>query len=76
MKKDKNKNKAPLSLQPSRPLLSALQWQGLVAGALIVIAGFVVLSNADAAAANWAGKLAPFLIIGGYGVVALSLWLD
>lgn len=38
-------------------------------------AGFIVLSFADPLGRNWASVLAPFLILGGYGLVGLGIFL-
>ncbi|MEK7287509.1 MAG: hypothetical protein AAB091_02970 [Elusimicrobiota bacterium] len=56
------------------PLLSSGQIRGVMAGILLVIAGFIVLSRADPAARNWAGTICPFLILGGYAVIGVALW--
>lgn len=45
------------------------------AGGALVLLGFLVLSRADALARNWAGQLAPFLILGGYFVIGVGLFL-
>ncbi len=70
------------TVKPSLPSLpppsAALSPRGKllagVGGALVVL-GFLVLSRADALARNWAGHLAPFLILGGYALIGLGLFL-
>ena len=39
----------------------------------MLVVGFVVLATADERAANLAGRLAPFLILGAYAIVFIGL---
>lgn len=77
-KSRKEKKAASVAAAPPQslpqPLFTKGQIQTILAGALLTIAGFVVLSQADPAAKNWAGKLCPFLILGGYAVIGVALW--
>lgn len=75
-KKDKktNKTSAPSLPSPSQALSSRGKKLALAGGALVVL-GFIVLSRADALARNWAGHLAPFLILGGYALLGVGLYL-
>ena len=43
-------------------------------GVAVIIAGFIVLSRADAMGGNWAANLSPFLILGGYILVGLGIF--
>ena len=80
MKKPKDKRIYP-GLQPLQaapagsrePLLTKCQFLGITAGILLVGVGFYVLTQADPAGQNWAGRLCPFLILGGYGVIGAFL---
>lgn len=75
-KKDKKtiKTSAP-SLPPPSESLNPRGKALAAAGGVLVVLGFIVLSRADALARNWAGHLAPFLVLGGYAVLGLGLFL-
>ncbi|MEI7541944.1 MAG: hypothetical protein WCJ94_01660 [bacterium] len=46
----------------------------IVLGALVVLAlGYFVLTKVNADASNWAGAVAPIMIIGGYVLVAVGI---
>ena len=45
------------------------------AGLFLLVVGFLVLNQANQAADNWAGKISPLMILGGYGVIFWSLWI-
>jgi undecaprenyl pyrophosphate phosphatase UppP len=46
----------------------------IVFGALAVIAlGYFILTKVNADASNWAGAVAPILIVGGYIMVAIGI---
>ncbi|MDD5655689.1 MAG: hypothetical protein PHF00_00345 [Elusimicrobia bacterium] len=64
---------APSPVPAGEPITS-LGWRIVSGGALLVAAGFIVLSRADPLGANWAAKLSPFLILGGYGVAAAGIF--
>lgn len=75
-KKEKKtiKTSSPAAPPPSAAL--SPRGKALAAGgAALVLLGFVVLSRADALARNWAGQLAPFLILGGYAALGAGLFL-
>lgn len=75
-KKDKRTVKASLPAPAApAPGLSPAGKKLCIAGIVLVLAGFFVLSRADALARNWAGRLAPFLILGGYALLGLGLFL-
>lgn len=72
------KNRSVRIAQPVKPVkqsfsFSVMGKKVLYAGMVTVIAGFVVLTRTDPAGANWASSLSPFLIIGGYVLVGVSL---
>jgi hypothetical protein len=41
----------------------------------ILILGFYILTFTDSHGRNWASHLAPFLILGAYGIIALGIFL-
>lgn len=44
-------------------------------GIAVLIAGFIVLSFTDPEGRNWASTLAPILILGAYGIIAVGIFL-
>lgn len=69
MKKDR-----PAPPLPSEPLTP--QGQLLVgAGGVLVVAGFILLSFADAQGRNLPALVSPFLLIGGYAAIGVGLFL-
>jgi len=52
-----------------------VNWLLLALGLVLLVVGYVVLSMADERAANLAGRLSPFLILGAYGLIFVSLIL-
>lgn len=44
-------------------------------GVGILLLGFIVLSRTDAMGRNWASLLSPFLILGGYAVIGIGIFL-
>lgn len=44
------------------------------AGVALIALGFVVLSYADPLGRNWASSTTPFLILGGYALVAMGIF--
>lgn len=76
MAKNKNtmKGKVPDPTPSSSPLDS--RGKALVgAGGALVIAGFVLLSFANARATNLPGLLSPFFLIAGYAAIGVGLFL-
>jgi len=47
----------------------------ILAGAALAALGFFILTKTDPAGQNWASKLSPFLILGGYAVVGAGILL-
>jgi len=45
----------------------------IAAGIVVVVLGFIVLTQTDPMGRNWASNLSPFLILGGYAIVALGI---
>lgn len=76
MAKNKNTTKkdAPAPSLPSEALSSRGKLIVGVGGAL-VIAGFVLLSFADALGRNLPAMISPFLLIGGYAAIGVGLFL-
>lgn len=75
-KNDKKTRKEKVPAPP--PPSEALSPRGKVlvmAGGALVLAGFLVLSRADALGRNWAASLSPFLILGGYAAIGVGLFL-
>jgi hypothetical protein len=57
------------------PKLKARNWNllFLVAGLVLLAVGYVVLAMANETAGNLAGRLSPFLILGAYATIFISL---
>ena len=74
----KNKNTAKKD-RPAPPLpTEALSSRGKLlagAGGALVVAGFVLLSFADAPGRNLPALVSPFLLIGGYAAIGVGLFL-
>ena len=68
------KPKVPAPPPPSAELSSRGKKLAL-AGGILVVAGFAVLSRADAMGRNWASSLSPFMILGGYAAIGVGLFL-
>lgn len=45
----------------------------IIFGIFIVIAGFYILTKTDSYGQNWASKLSPFLILGGYTIIGVGI---
>lgn len=73
-KKNTMKKDRPASPLPSEPLSAAGQ-RLIWAGGALVIAGFVLLSFADALGRNLPALVSPFLLIGGYAAIGVGLFL-
>lgn len=61
------------STPPAAPLLSPRGKKLIVAGALVVIAGFFILSKTDPAGQNWASVVSPLLLVLGYVLIGFGL---
>lgn len=47
----------------------------ILAGGISVLLGFFVLASADPLGRDWASRLCPFLILGGYALIGGGLFL-
>jgi len=74
MKKDKRITVSPKIEKPKR-IISRRGWRVIFLGIVLVIVGFVILSFASPDAQNWAGKLSPFVILGGYATIGIGIVL-
>ncbi|MBI5623217.1 MAG: hypothetical protein HY924_05505 [Elusimicrobia bacterium] len=74
----KNKRTAAQPQALSAPPTESISRNGktlMAAGMGTVAAGFIVLSFADPMGRNWAAVLAPFLVLGGYALLGLGIFL-
>jgi len=72
MKNKKEKIKA--SVEPVRTSgISKAGLKVIFTGAVVLAAGFFILTKTDPSGQNWASKLAPFLILGGYAVIGTGI---
>ena len=74
----KNKNTMKKDVPAPPPPREDLSPRGkalIGAGALLAVAGFVVLSFADPLGRNAASMVSPFLLIAGYSAIGLGLFL-
>ncbi len=75
----KNKRRAQTAAQPIQKSvqpwagISPAGWKVIAAGAGTAAAGFFILTFTDPAGQNWASNLSPFLILGGYGIIAAGI---
>ena len=73
--KQKVQKKEPLVLEDRAGLLKKKAGKKLfITGVIILAAGLFVLSRANRMADNWAGYMAPVLIISAWVVIAVGLW--
>ncbi len=74
----KNKNTMKGKVQEQTPPSSPLDSRGKAfvgAGGALVVAGFVLLSFADATGKNLPSLVSPFLLLGGYAAIGVGLFL-
>jgi hypothetical protein len=71
----KSQHKAASSPATIKPVfsLSKVGKKALVAGIVVALVGYYILTLADPSGQNWAANLSPFLILGGYALVGLSI---
>ena len=50
-------------------------WKVIAFGVGILVLGFIVLSRTDPMGKNWASHMAPFLILGAYGVIGYGVFV-
>jgi hypothetical protein len=73
-KKNKgNPSQSKPAPEPSRPLVSKRGWKVILGGIGTLGIGYSVLSLADPLGQNWASKVSPFLILGGYAIIGLGI---
>lgn len=75
----KKRRREEPSAQPASPVENITRTgKKIIAGGIgLVVVGFIVLTRTDPMGQNWASHLSPFLILGGYALVALGiLWSD
>ncbi len=56
--------------------ISGISKRGLktiFAGAVVLALGFFILTKTDPFGQNWASKLSPFLILGGYAIIGVGI---
>lgn len=76
----KDKKKGALSQESQRVEMgesanpiSKRGWKMIGGGVLTAIVGFIVLSFTDPGGQNFASRLSPFLIIGGYTIIGFGI---
>ena len=72
-KKSKMRGEEGAPPGPSLPLLSRRGWKILGIGVALVVIGYIVLSFSDPWGRNWASRLSPFLLIGGYASIGFGI---
>jgi len=74
MKNKKNKQVIQQQQQPVKLIgISKRGRKVIYAGLAVLALGYFVLTRTDPAGQNWASKLSPFLIIGGYTCVGIGI---
>ncbi|MFH1378977.1 MAG: hypothetical protein ABII23_01745 [bacterium] len=75
MSKDKKKNRQKQPAENTQELIGiSKRGKKIIAGGIgILMLGFYILSKTDPAGQNWASILSPFLILGGYAVIAIGI---
>lgn len=76
----KKKRKQPISAGPPpqaspEESISGRGKKAIGIGLGILVLGFIVLSRTDPMGRNWASTLSPFLILGGYAVIGIGIFL-
>lgn len=74
-KKDKKAKREEGGNQISPEPISPFGKKVILGGVGVILLGFFVLSLADPMGRNWAARLAPFLILGGYALVGLGIFM-
>lgn len=73
MGKDKKKQKTPDSRHQELIGISKRGKKIIAAGIGVLILGFFILTKTDPAGQNWASIISPFLILGGYAIIAIGI---
>jgi hypothetical protein len=55
--------------------ISPKGWRVIAGGTISVLLGFLALTRADAMGRNWASTVSPLLILGGYALVAVGIFV-
>ena len=55
--------------------IAALGWRLIALGASCAVLGFIVLTRVDRMGRNWAADVSPLLILGGYALIGLGLFV-
>jgi len=71
-KKHQRNIPAPVAAPPA-PLFAKRAMRILFIGAVLVIAGFILLSQTDPAGQNWQSIASPLLLILGYALIGVGL---
>jgi hypothetical protein len=73
-KKDRKRGGQPQTPDPGgRGTLSARGWKIVALGIGLAAVGYVLLSFTDPAGRNWASRLSPFVIVGGYATIGFGI---
>ncbi|MFH1367883.1 MAG: hypothetical protein ABII64_02025 [Elusimicrobiota bacterium] len=57
-----------------KPLgISAIGKKIIIAGIIVLAAGYFILTKTDPAGQNLASKISPFLILGGYALIGIGI---
>lgn len=73
MSKDKKKKKMQES-QHQELIGISKRGKKIIAGGIgVLILGFFILTKTDPAGQNWASIVSPFLILGGYAIIAIGI---
>lgn len=74
-KNKKDRAQLPPVSAPALDGISSLGKKVISAGVALLVLGFIVLSFTDPMGRNWASQLSPFLILGGYAVIAAGIFV-
>jgi hypothetical protein len=69
----KNNQEKPKEVLKTVVGISKIGKKVIFTGILTLALGYFVLTKTDPAGQNWASKLSPFLILGGYGLVGIGI---
>ena len=72
-KSNKTKQQQQVNNRTEAPGISKTGWRVIASGVLFLVVGYIVLSRTDPAGQNWASKLSPFLILGGYALIGAGI---
>ena len=75
MSKKKKHQKVSSLPVPSAEGISGRGKKAIGVGLGVLVLGYIVLSMTDTMGRNWASLLSPFLILGGYAIVGIGIFL-